>query len=101
MLAILRWVRRRLGGGPAPLPPIPDGAAMASCPRCDGTGHCRVCQGAGTIDRLVAVAGADGGGISPEATQQMKTIKCSACPSSSGLCRVCQGRGVVLAPPAG
>jgi hypothetical protein len=100
MLGVLGWVWRRLRGGTASLPPLPDGAETAPCPRCDGSGQCRVCEGRGTVDRLVAVAGADGGGIMAEPPQQLKTMKCRACRGSSGTCKVCEGRGrIVVSPP--
>ena len=98
MHAVLRWVQRQLRRALPRLAELPSDAETATCPRCDGSGQCRVCQGRGTVDRLVAVAGADGGGIVAEPAQQMKTVKCRACPSSSGACKVCQGRGVVVVP---
>ncbi len=74
-------------------------APMVTCPACEGSGQCRVCGGAGTVDRLVAAAGADSSGfLAREPVHTVKTLKCRACPGSKGTCRRCQGRGVIPAP---
>jgi hypothetical protein len=76
-----------------------DPATLVKCPACEGSGNCRVCSGAGTIDRLMAVSGADSSGfLAREPVQTMKTIKCRACPGSKGRCRSCGGRGMIAAP---
>jgi hypothetical protein len=104
MRALLEWVRGLLpaswrpaaGARPphSPIEPeIPGGSIP--CRVCDGSGLCRVCRGAGTVDRLVAVAGADGGGLMREPVQQLQTVKCRACPKSSGTCKACKGRGTL------
>lgn len=79
-----------------------DPATLVKCPACEGSGNCRVCAGAGTIDRLMAVSGADSAGfLSREPVQTVKTLKCRACPGSKGTCKTCGGRGVVVAPVVG
>jgi len=79
-----------------------DPATVLKCPACEGSGSCRVCEGAGTVDRLMAVSGADSSGfLAREPVQTMKTIKCRACPGSKGMCKTCGGRGVVPIPLAG
>jgi hypothetical protein len=104
MRALLEWVRGLLSasgrpGASAP-PPHLTGELEApgvstTCRACDGSGLCRVCRGAGTIDRLVAVAGADAG-LVQEPVQQLQTVKCRACPKSSGTCKAYQGRGKIV-----
>ena len=83
-------------------PPGVDPATLVKCAACEGSGNCRVCGGAGTIDRLMAVSGGESSGFfNREPIHTMKTIKCRACPGSKGMCRTCGGRGVVVgAPPA-
>jgi hypothetical protein len=116
MSVLGRWVRRPVewvahvarsgaapGGGmgsPGAARTGDDPATLVKCPACEGSGNCRVCGGAGTIDRLMAVSGADSSGVlAREPVQTVKTIKCRACPGSKGTCRTCGGRGVIAAPP--
>ncbi|HLH21940.1 MAG TPA: hypothetical protein VK066_05430 [Chloroflexota bacterium] len=106
----VEWVAHVVRSGPAPAGPPGAGGAtgaaadapLVKCPACEGSGNCRVCGGAGTVDRLVAVTGADSSGVlAREPVQTMKTLKCRACPGSKGICRTCGGRGVVVDPAAG
>lgn len=101
MRALIQWVRRRLTRPPAQTPGHPPSDMLGddesiACRVCDGSGLCRVCNGQGVIERLVAIAGADSGMVR-EPAQQIKTVKCRACPSSSGVCKACNGRGRVSA----
>ncbi|HZR98018.1 MAG TPA: hypothetical protein VFE37_04885 [Chloroflexota bacterium] len=114
MSVLGRWVRRPVewvahavrpgapagrGGGGAGA--TTDPAHLVKCPACEGSGNCRVCGGAGTVDRLMAVSGAESTGfLNREPVQTMKTIKCRACPGSKGRCRSCGGRGVIATPAA-
>src|SRR5215217_6597398 len=97
MRPFLHWVQQfaaRAAAGSAP-PQRLRPEESVPCRACDGSGLCRVCSGLGTTEQLVAVAGADGGGLMAEPTQQMKTVKCRACPRGSGSCKACQGQGRV------
>jgi hypothetical protein len=105
MRALLEWVRGLLsapgrpwaGARPLHPPAEPETPGVSTpCRVCDGNGLCRVCRGAGTVERLVAVAGADAGMVR-EPVQQLQTVKCRACPKSSGTCKACKGRGTVVA----
>ena len=113
MSVLGRWVQRpvewvahvvRPGAAPPGAAPSLAGAGgnpamLVKCPACEGSGNCRVCEGAGTIERLMAVSGAESMGfLSREPIQTVKTIKCRACPGSKGRCRSCGGRGVIAAP---
>jgi hypothetical protein len=81
-------------------PPGVDPATLVKCSACEGSGNCRLCGGAGTIDRLMAVSGADSAGfLSREPVQTIRTLKCRACPGSKGVCKTCGGRGVVVGVP--
>jgi len=77
-----------------------DATTLMKCPSCDGTGLCRVCGGEGRIDRLMPVAGGDPIAMGQEPVHKMQTIKCRACPSSSGRCKMCKGTGKVRVPAA-
>jgi hypothetical protein len=102
----VEWVAHVVHPGASPTRGAPadawiDPATLVKCPACEGSGNCRVCEGAGTIDRLMAVSGADSSGfLSREPVQTVKTIKCRACPGSKGHCKSCGGRGVIAAPAA-
>ena len=116
MSVLGRWVRRpvewvahvaRSGtapeggtGSPGAARAGEDPATLVKCPACEGSGNCRVCGGAGTIDRLMAVSGGESMGFfTREPVHTMKTIKCRACPGSKGMCRTCGGRGVIVGAP--
>jgi hypothetical protein len=114
MSVLGRWVRRpvewvahvaRPGAAPGRVESLAgteEGpATLVKCPACEGSGNCRVCGGAGTVERLMAVSGAESMGfLNREPVQTVKTLKCRACPGSKGRCRSCGGRGVIAAPPA-
>ncbi|HEY7065264.1 MAG TPA: hypothetical protein VII06_27555 [Chloroflexota bacterium] len=104
--ALLARVGRPGGGArrPTPLDPAEaERAGLVRCPNCEGTGLCRTCNGAGEVERLVAISGGEGMGFfTREPVHTMKVRKCHACPHSNGTCKTCQGRGAIpaAAPPA-
>jgi hypothetical protein len=113
MTAFVRWIQapiERLSHVMRPSPAsaraatdeVSDDAAttIVKCPSCDGTGLCRVCGGEGRIDRLMPVAGGDPIAMGQEPVHKMQTVKCRACPSSSGTCKTCKGTGKVRVPSA-
>src|SRR5262245_8220724 len=115
MPAFVRWIqgpierlrhvvtRPSRAGSPAATEEGAGGGATTrvKCPSCDGTGLCRVCGGEGRIDRLMPVAGGDPIAMGQEPVHKMQSVKCRACPSSSGTCKTCKGTGKARVPAAG